>query len=150
MANRNDFTNPISGVLHTHFTVCISAAHTHNLLGQVARDNLNLCHHQQLARRLEQVVGKLNFTESAGVYDGIAERSYIVNCQDITEVFNIFHMGANYNQECILVIDHMADTAALLYMDGQVSYIGNKLALAPCQTVKSDYTLVGGMRYVVA
>ena len=58
-------------------------------------------------------------------------------------------MAKGYNQECILVVDHAADTVALLYMDGQVAHIGNKLELAPCQTVKSDYTLVGGKRYTV-
>ena len=145
----NVFINPVTNIMHTHFTVCISAAHTHGLLGQVSRDALNLAHHKQLAKRISEVVGAANCTESAGVYDGIAERSYTVNCQDIAEVFELYNMGANYNQECILVVDHAADTVALLYMDGQTSLIGTALALAPCQTVKSDYTCIGGQRYVV-
>jgi len=65
------------------------------------------------------------------------------------EVMKLYEMAAEYNQECILVIDHRAESVGLLYMDGPVSRIGKNLVPA-CDSVKGDYTQIGGHRYVVA
>lgn len=143
----NTFINPISGLVHSHFTVILSAWHTHGLEGQ-ARADLNELYNTQLGAALNDTIGKMNSTHAWGCYDGGQEDSYVCACHDIVEVMALYELGKNFNQECILVVDHRTETVGLLYMDGQVSRIGKNLVQV-CDTVKGDYTQVGGKRYIV-
>lgn len=145
----NSFINPLSGVEHHNFTVIMSAWHTHGLTLETARADLNMAYHIQLGLRLNDAIGKRNSTECQGMYDGTTEDSYICACHDIVEVMALYELGKEYNQECILVIDHRAEVVGLMYMDGQVSRIGHNLVQA-CDTIKGDYTQIGSHRYVVA
>lgn len=150
----NSFTHPVSGYIHTQFTVIMSAHHTHGILlpsDMDMQDDLNHAYHKCLGIDIMSVVGSnpMLFTECQGVYDGTTEDSYIIHAHDIVEVMALYELGAKYNQECILVIDHRAEVVGLMYMDGQVSRIGHNLVLA-CPTVKGDYTQIGSKRYVVA
>lgn len=147
----NTFINPISGREHVHFTVIMSAHHTHGLdLGDVqARADLNYAYHKSLGIDILRVIGNQWFTECQGCYDGTTEDSYIIDAHDVVEVMHLFELGKKYNQQCILCVDHRAESVGLLYMDGQVSRIGKNLTRA-CRTVKGDYTQIGAERYVVA
>ena len=143
----NTFINPESGRVHTRFTIIMSAHHTHGLEGQ-ARAAMNFAYHKSLGIELLPLVGTGCFDECQGFYDGIAEDSYIINANCLVEVMHLYELGAKYNQQCILVVDHRAETVGLLYMDGQVSRIGHNLVQA-VDTVKGDYTQIGNKRYVV-
>ena len=150
----NTFTHPVSGYIHTQFTVIMSAHHTHGLTlpcDKGMQDDLNFAYHKSLGIDIMNVVGTnpMLFTECQGFYDGTAEDSYIIHAHDLVEVMHLYELGAKYNQECILCVDHRAETCGLLYMDGQVSRIGKNLVQA-CDTVKGDYTQIGSKRYVVA
>ena len=147
----NTFINPVSGRIHCHFTVIMSAWHTHGLdLGDAqARADLNNAYHKTLGLHLNTVMSEFYITECQGCYEGGCEDSYVVDCHDIVEVMQLVQLGRDFNQECILCIDHANDSASLIYMDGQVSRIGRRLAQA-CDTTKGDYTQIGSERYVVA
>ena len=148
----NTFINPASGRTHTHFTVIMSAHHTHGLTlpsEQGMQDDLNFAYHKSLGVDLLNIVGGHCFDECQGCYDDTTEDSYVIQAHDIVEVMHLFELGKKYNQQCILVADHRAESVGLLYMDGQVSRIGKNLERA-CDTVKGDYTQIGSHRYVVA
>tara|TARA_R110000772_G_scaffold82352_1_gene174697 strand:- start:245 stop:694 length:450 start_codon:yes stop_codon:yes gene_type:complete len=148
----NTFINPESGRVHTRFTVIMSAHHTHGLTlpDQAAMQaDLQYAYHKSLGVDLLPIVGTGCFDECQGFYDGVAEDSYIISANCLVEVMHLYELGAKYNQQCILVVDHRAETVGLLYMDGQVSRIGKNLEQA-CDTVKGDYTQIGSKRYVVA
>ena len=145
----NTFINPVSGRIHARFTVILSAWHTHGIELEEARLDLNNLYHNMLNDKLRDLLNGHCVTECQGMYDGTAEDSYLCDCHDIVEVMHLFELGKAFNQECILVVDHRAETVGLLYMDGQVSRIGSNLVRAP-RTVKGDYTQIGAERYVVA
>ena len=148
----NTFINPASGRVHTRFTVIMSAHHTHGLTlpsQQGMQDELNYAYHKSLGIDIMNSIGGDYFNECQGCYDGITEDSYICSGHDIVEVMHLFELGKKYNQQCILVVDHRAESVGLLYMDGQVSRIGKNLERA-ADTVKGDYTQIGSRRYVVA
>ena len=145
------FTHPVSGYIHTQFTVIMSAHHTHGLTlpcDKGMQDDLNYAYHKSLGVDLLNTIGSF-FNECQGCYDGTTEDSYIISAHDIVEVMHLFELGKKYNQQCILCVDHRAESCGLLYMDGQVSRIGKNLERA-CRTVKGDYTQIGAERYVVA
>ena len=145
----NTFINPVSGRVHTRFTVILSAWHTHGIALEEASRDLDDLYHSMLNDKLRDILNGDCVTPCSGVYDGISAACYLCDCHDIVEVMHLFELGSAFNQECILVVDHRAETVGLLYMDGQVSRIGKNLDRA-CRTVKGDYTQIGAERYVVA
>jgi len=131
----------------------MSAHHTHGITlpcDKAMQDDLNSAYHKGLGVDIMNVIGTnpMLFSECKGVYDGTSEDSYIIHAHCLVEVMKLYELGAKYNQDCILVIDHRAETVGLLFMDGQVSRIGKNLVQA-CDTVKGDYTQIGSKRYVV-
>lgn len=150
----NTFTHPVTGYIHTQFTVIMSAHHTHGLGDEegtnLTNADVNAAYHKSLGIDIMNVIGTnpMLFSECQGFYDGIAEDSYIIHAHCLTEVMKLYELGSKYNQECILVIDHRTETVGLLYMDHQVTRIGSNLVQA-CDTVKGDYTQIGSKRYVV-
>tara|TARA_R110000772_G_scaffold46677_1_gene106393 strand:+ start:1149 stop:1547 length:399 start_codon:yes stop_codon:yes gene_type:complete len=131
----------------------MSAHHTHGInlpCDKPMQDDLNFAYHKSLGLDIMALIGTnpMLFSECKGFYDGVAEDSYIIHAHCLTEVMGLFALGKNFNQECILVVDHRTETVGLLYMDGQVSRIGHNLVQA-CDTVKGDYTQIGSKRYVV-
>ena len=146
------FQHPLSGYIHTQFTVILSAHLTHNIGEEHAPtgDELNYAYHKSLGLDLMNIIGTnpMLIEECEGHYDDITEQSYIVHCHDIGEVFQLNALSHNFNQQCILVIDHRSESAMLMFRDGQLSRIGKNLVQA-CDTVKGDYTQIGSKRYTV-
>lgn len=148
----NTFTHPVTGYIHTQYTVVMSAHHTHGCNGSnLTHSDLNQAYHKTLGLRIIDIVGTnpMLFSECEGMYDGITEQSYIIHAHDLSEVLKLREQGACFNQECILVIDHHSETALLSYMDGQVSIIGKNLEHADIDCA-NNYTQIGSQRYVVA
>ena len=149
----NTFMHPISGYVHTQYTVILSAHLTHSISNSAAPtpDELNYAYHKSLGIELMNIIGTnpMLVEECTGHYDDIVERSYIVHCHDIGEVFQLNALSHNYNQQCILVVDHRSESAMLMFRDGQLSRIGKNLEQCQAQAYKGDYTLIGGKCYVV-
>lgn len=149
----NTFTHPISGYVHTQYTVILSAHLTHSPSNGAAptSDELNYAYHKSLGLDLMNIIGTnpMLVEECEGHYDGTVERSYIVHCHDIGEVFQLNALSHDYNQQCILVVDHRSESAMLMFRDGQLSRIGKNLEVAPDQAMTGDYTLIGDTTYTV-
>lgn len=86
-----------------------------------------------------------------GVYGGVKEASFMVNCEDETDVLVCFFQGRFYNQECILVVDTIG--RCYKFIDCKEAFAEQfrgdwtNGGMYPVLSVEGDHTKIGGLPY---
>lgn len=127
---------------NTRYVVVLSAEHK----GQDAAFNDAQTNH--LHNDIKAVVPR--HTHAHGYYDGHAEQSFIVYCDDMYDVLRLLPLRAKYNQDCLLVVDNQALTAMLYWADGTTMIGSEWVEISLTDTYDRDsYTCIEGKYYAI-